>query len=218
MDKLRLVYSQLGRAAWCSHLDTMRTIQRALNRADIPIRYSEGFNPHALISILMPLSVGTESLCQIADIRVREDVDIAALPGRLTAALPEGFEVTACYEEACKSADVKWLIADGSWEYDDRDSEKAAEACRALFSQPVDVMRRTKRGEGLFRITDHIRELTFTPDGGTLRIHAVVSCTEPTVNPTLLTDCVSAHLPEWKPDYARFCRVGLLKADGTKYF
>ena len=69
MDKLRLVYEQTRRAIWMSHLDTMRTLQRAIKRAGIPIRYSEGFNPHELISILLPLSVGTASLCQIADRR-----------------------------------------------------------------------------------------------------------------------------------------------------
>ena len=74
MDKLRLVYAQTGRARWISHLDAMRTLQRGLLRAGVPLRYSEGFNPHALISIVMPLSVGTESLCQLADIRVQEEV------------------------------------------------------------------------------------------------------------------------------------------------
>ena len=107
MDKLRLVYEQTRRAIWMSHLDTMRTLQRAIKRAGIPIRYSEGFNPHELISILLPLSVGTASLCQIADIRVREDVDIAALPAQLTAVMPEGICVTDCYENAMKPAELK---------------------------------------------------------------------------------------------------------------
>ena len=97
MDRIRLVYSQTGRAVWMSHLDAMRTLQRATNRAGVPIRYSEGFNPHALISILMPLSVGTESLCQMADIRVREDVDLSSLPARLTAVMPEGIRALEAY-------------------------------------------------------------------------------------------------------------------------
>ena len=44
MDKLRLVYEQTRRAIWMSHLDTMRTLQRAIKRAGIPIRYSEGLS------------------------------------------------------------------------------------------------------------------------------------------------------------------------------
>ena len=105
MDKLRLVYEQTGRARWISHLDTMRTLQRGLLRAGVPIKYSEGFNPHAQISIVMPLSVGTESLCQLSDIRVKEDVDLASLPGRLTAVMPEGLRFLDAYEDY--DADMK---------------------------------------------------------------------------------------------------------------
>ena len=217
MDKIRLVYSQTGRAVWMSHLDAMRTLQRVMNRAGVPIRYSEGFNPHALISILMPLSVGTESLCQMADIRVREDVDLAALPARLTAVMPEGIVVTDAYEDAAKPAEVKWLACEGRWEYDTADPVRMAEICRELFSAPVTVIRRTKRGEGPFTITAHIRELTFTPEEGFVRVSAVVSCAEPVVNPDLLTAAVVQNRPEAAPDAGRFRRLALFKADGTAY-
>ena len=133
MDKVRLVYEQTGRARWISHLDAMRTLQRVLLRAQVPIKYSEGFNPHALISILMPLSVGTESLCQIADIRLREDVDLAALPERLTAVSPEGLRFTGAYENGDKPAELKWLEVRGLWEYDEADPAKTAEALTAAL-------------------------------------------------------------------------------------
>lgn len=83
----------------------------------MPVRYSEGFNPHALISILLPLSVGTESLCQLADVRLRGDVDLAALPGTLNAVLPEGLRVQRCYENGAKPGELKWLRVKGTWEY-----------------------------------------------------------------------------------------------------
>ena len=217
MDKLRLVYSQTGRARWISHLDAMRTLQRAMNRAQIPIKYSEGFNPHALISIVMPLSVGTESLCQLADIRVREDVDIASLPERITAVMPEGIAVTDCYENADKPSELKWLRCRGLWKYDSADLHETAAACRALFAAPVQVMRRTKRGEGLLTITDHIRELTFTPEEGGLRVECVVSAAEPVVNPDLLAAAVKQNLPGAAPDAAGFCRLALYKADGSPF-
>ena len=170
MDKLRLVYEQTRRAIWMSHLDTMRTLQRAIKRAGIPIRYSEGFNPHELISILLPLSVGTASLCQIADIRVREDVDIAALPAQLTAVMPEGIRVTDCYENAMKPAELKWMRVNGTWEYDTADTKTVAAKCRELFSAPVEVMRKTKRGEGLFTVTEHVRDLSFTAGDGIVTV------------------------------------------------
>lgn len=217
MDKLRLVYEQTRRAIWMSHLDTMRTLQRAVKRAGIPIRYSEGFNPHELISILLPLSVGTASLCQIADIRVREDVDIAALPAQLSAILPEGLRVTDCYENAMKPAALKWMRVEGIWEYDTADTEAVAAQCRELFSQPVEVMRKTKRGEGAFTVTDHVRDLRFTPSKGIVTVTGIVSCAEPVVNPELLTAAVRTHLSDCAPDGGHFCRMELFCADGTAY-
>ena len=82
-EKLRLRFEKTGRAIYISHLDLMRTMQRVFLRADCPLKYSEGFNPHALISILLPLSVGVGSVCELMDFQLREDVDLAALPERL---------------------------------------------------------------------------------------------------------------------------------------
>ena len=217
MDKLRLAYSQTGRARWISHLDAMRTLQRIMLRAGVPIKYSEGYNPHALISILMPLSVGTESLCQLADIRVREDVDPAALPERLTAVSPEGIVFTEAYEDFAKPAELKWLTAEGIWEYDAADPTEMAARCAELFSAPVQVLRRTKRGEGLFQITDHIRELSFVPGEGAVTVRCTVSCAEPVVNPDLLTAAVVQNCPAAAPDAARFRRLALWKPDGAPF-
>lgn len=87
-EKLRLRFEKTGRAIYISHLDLMRTMQRVFLRADCPLKYSEGFNPHAIISILLPLSVGVGSVCELMDFQLREDVDLAALPERLTAVMP----------------------------------------------------------------------------------------------------------------------------------
>ena len=217
MDKIRLVYSQTGRARWISHLDAMRTLQRGLLRAGVPIRYSEGFNPHALISIVMPLSVGTESLCQLADIRVREDVDLPSLPARLTAVMPEGFRFTDAYEEYAKPAELKWLEAEGLWEYDSADPAEAAERCRELFSGDVTVTRRTKRGEGPFTITDHVRDISFVPEEKAVHVRAVVSAAEPVVNPDLITAAVRQNVPAAAPDAACFRRLALYRADGSAF-
>ncbi len=217
MDKIRLVYRQTGRARWISHLDAMRTLQRILLRAGVPVRYSEGFNPHALISIVMPLSVGTESLCQLADIRVREEVDLISLPERPTAVSPEGLRFIRAREDFAKSAELKWLEAEGIWEYDNADPVRMAGACAELFSSPVQVLRRTKRGEGMFLLTDHIRELRFSPEDVAVRVRCTVSCAEPVVNPDLITAAVGQNLPAAAPDAAHFCRLALYKADGSAF-
>lgn len=39
-----------GRLAYLSHLDLLSAVERALRRSALPVRYSEGFNPHMIIS------------------------------------------------------------------------------------------------------------------------------------------------------------------------
>ena len=57
MDKkaVRLFFSKKGRAVYISHLDLLRTMQRALKRAGIPVWYSEGFNPRIYLNFPLAL-------------------------------------------------------------------------------------------------------------------------------------------------------------------
>lgn len=107
MDKLRLRFQKTGKAVYISHLDLMRVVQRIFLRAGTPIKYSEGFNPHALISICLPLSVGMASECELMDFRVTREVDLAALPETLNAVSPEGVRFLAAYEPERKAALIK---------------------------------------------------------------------------------------------------------------
>ena len=83
--KLRLRFEKTGRAIYISHLDLMRTMQRVFARAGLELKYSEGFNPHPQISIALPLSVGTGSLCEIMDFRLTSDTELETLPERMNA-------------------------------------------------------------------------------------------------------------------------------------
>ena len=120
-EKLRLRFEKTGRAIYISHLDLMRTMQRVFLRADCPLKYSEGFNPHALISILLPLSVGVGSVCELMDFQLREEADLAALPERLTAVMPEGIRALEAYSGGRKVRELKWLRVTGRYEYDNAD-------------------------------------------------------------------------------------------------
>ena len=141
MDKLRLRFEKTGRAVYISHLDLMATMQRAFARAGLELKYSEGFNPHPLISILLPLSVGTASRCELMDFRLREDAELSALPTRLTAVLPEGIRVLEAYESERKSALLKWLEIEGTLEYDHGAPE--IEKLESFFAQSISAQEPT---------------------------------------------------------------------------
>ena len=87
-----------GRTAFLSHLDMQRTLQRALRRADMPLMYSQGFNPHPLMAFAGALSTGFESEREWFDVRLDEDIAPEAFEERLNKVLPEGMYVSHVME------------------------------------------------------------------------------------------------------------------------
>lgn len=208
MDKLRLRFEKTGRAVYISHLDLMHTMQRAFSRAGYELKYSEGFNPHPQISIALPLSVGVASHCELMDFRLKNDVDLKALPARLSAVMPEGIRVTDCYEQLSKVALLKYLEIEGSFEYDTRDTAEMAEALTDFYArESIIITKKTKRGVGQSDIRPAVRELRFTAGEGEVRLHALISAQEPTLNPALLADALRQLKPEIAPDFEKFVRI-----------
>ena len=241
MDKLRLRFEKTGRAVYISHLDLMATMQRAFSRAGLELKYSEGFNPHPLISILLPLSVGTASLCELMDFRLRETaVDpvtpelLQDLPERLTAALPEGIRVLEAYASERKSAQLKWLDVEGWLEYDRGAPEP--DALSEFFAQrEIIIEKKTKRGMGMTDIRPAIQAISFMPEepgsteipgeqktpglAGTevIFLKGRISAQGPTLNPDHLMAALRQLRPELAPDFASFTRLETWDAEGKLY-
>lgn len=78
---------------YISHLDLMRLFMRALRRADLPLKISEGFNPHPKFSIKRALKLGVESENEEASIVLTETVAPLDFKARLQEQLPEGIEI-----------------------------------------------------------------------------------------------------------------------------
>lgn len=74
-----------------SHLDQMRAMQRALRRAGLPLRYSNGFNPHPILAFASALSVGTASMGEIMDVGLTEELSPQDCLEALGGALPTGY-------------------------------------------------------------------------------------------------------------------------------
>ena len=208
MDKLRLRFSKTGRAVYISHLDLMRTMTRAFLRAECRLKYSEGFNPHPNISIALPLSVGCESLCEIMDFRLIEGKDPNDILKSLSVQLPEGIEALEIYGYERKVKDIKWIRISGVFEYDERDAAEMAEKLNAFYSRGnIVISKKTKRGVGETDIRPAVKEIEFAQEGADVRLNAVISAQEPTLNPELLADALRQLCPEIAPDFAKFKRL-----------
>ena len=86
--RIRLGYRKVGRPAYSSHLDMVRSFPRMLRRVGLPLYYSEGFRPLPKLAFGPALPVGTASLCEHVDVRLRaaESPDLDRLCERLNAA------------------------------------------------------------------------------------------------------------------------------------
>ena len=184
----RLLFTKEGVSIWSSHLDLMRALMRSFRRAGIDLKHSQGFTPHPELSILMPLSVGVESQCEMAEFTLAEGCAIAPeeIVTRLNPVLPAGIRALDCWEGGMKAGKLAWLRARLTLTYEgsrirDQGSEivgavigrpgnrvaEAAEAIRALFARPsLVVEKHSKKGPVELDLIPMIRELTVSAVGG----------------------------------------------------
>ena len=78
---------------YISHLDLMRLFMRALRRAELPIKMTEGFSPHPKLSIKRALKLGVESDNEEATVVLREPLSPKDFKNRFQKQLPEGIEI-----------------------------------------------------------------------------------------------------------------------------
>ncbi|MBI5286990.1 MAG: DUF2344 domain-containing protein [Deltaproteobacteria bacterium] len=91
--RVRLRFSKTGEMRHLSHLEVIATFTRAIRRASLPIRYSQGFHPLPSITFTPPQPVGVESIAEYTDLELEGYLKAEELTERLGRELPEGFKV-----------------------------------------------------------------------------------------------------------------------------
>ena len=206
----RLLFEKKGNAIWISHLDLMRLFQRAFKRAGLPLKHTQGFNPRPSVSIALPLRVGMESSCELLDF----DLDGATASANeilegLNRSLVDGVKVLKVYEDGRKIKHLAYLECNVDLEYDAGIPEGGPEAIASLFARSeVTVEKKSKNGPTEQDIIPMIRSLEVLPiSEQELRLHGVVCCQNPTLNPMQLSAAIEKYLPEMKPDFVKCSRV-----------
>jgi radical SAM-linked protein len=93
MQRIRIQFSWGEELKFLSHLDLMRLLERSVRRANLPIGFSDGFNPHMKISMGIPLSVGMTSQGEFTDLFFEQWININHLKNKLNEVMPEGIKV-----------------------------------------------------------------------------------------------------------------------------
>ncbi len=197
---VRMSFQKTGMAKFISHLDTVRCITRAMKRANVPVWFTEGFNPHAFLTFAMPLSLGFESLCETVDFRLMEETDLNELAERLNNALPVDITVKEIYVYETSSNDIRW--ADYKIIFNNPDSLLLGQAEKILSSDEIMVLKKSKKGrnkvEKEVNIKEHIKSFELSEDNGKLILNTVLSSgTSININPMLL---IGALVKDTKTD------------------
>ena len=91
--KLSLNYSKLEQAKYYGHLELVNIFMRALKRAGIPVKFSEGFHPKPKVSFKDSLPIGMESRCEKITLTVPVGSSSRDIVDRLNANLPDGLRM-----------------------------------------------------------------------------------------------------------------------------
>ncbi len=150
-QRLRVTYRKDGAARYVAHLDLMRTWERAIRRARLPLTYSQGFTPHPKLQLAAPLPVGTAATREYIDIWFDEAVAPDEVATRLTAVLPGGIgvvDVTQVDERApslqAASVAARYEVQYAPGAVDEPAAREALNALLALDSLPWEEARGEK--------------------------------------------------------------------------
>ena len=173
-ETVRIKFCKIGNLQFISHLDLQRTFHRVLVRAGIPMWYTKGFNPHAKLVFGVPLSVGTESMCEMADLKIERKISLEAIKNQLNEQLTNEMYVLEAYYPSTKFADIAY--ADHTVTLKSplitADTEQKA---ASLFSSPIMMIKKSKSGEKEVDITAFIKKIAISAKDGEMVINTILS-------------------------------------------
>ena len=111
MTTVRIFFEKCGEAAYISLLDLQRVFHRILKMSDLPVYYTQGYNPHIYLSFSCPLSLGQESLCESCEVKTEQEI----IHGEdwihaLQPLMPRGITITKVAPAVEKVAEIETAV------------------------------------------------------------------------------------------------------------
>lgn len=187
-------FSKESNIKFISHLDLMRTIQKIIKRAALPIEYSKGFNPHMTISIAQPLSVGVYSSGEYMDVVLKEEIDENEMKERLSNNVPSGvriFDVIKVKSLSDKKVPQSMAAIEAAKyeiaiKYTDS-SILEQELKKLPRLNEWNIIKKSKNGEKEVNIKPLIKEFKYKLEGNILKLQVLLSAgSKENLSPDLL--------------------------------
>lgn len=209
--RIRIKFSKYDTLRFVGHLDIMRYFQRLIRRADIPIRYSEGYHPHQLLSFAQPLGLGITSDGEYLDAELVSDMDVSEITKKLNENVSYGVEILETVRLSDREANKKIvtsmslisrslymvILKDVSDEVSKEFSDLSVKMADAFKESGINVLKKTKKGEKEINLKDFTYEVYYS-DGNDCDIKPIFvsSFCEPVLNDELIQNA-SKHAPDF---------------------
>ncbi|MBR2823282.1 MAG: TIGR03936 family radical SAM-associated protein [Clostridia bacterium] len=215
--RIQAVFEKNERVRHIGHLDIQRAVQRGLRRSGLPVAYSNGFNPHILVSFASALSTGACGRREIMDVTMAEEVEPALFLEKMNGAMPPEMRLLEARRVEDRHPALTALLKAASYDLTLRDpgqAEKLIAAVDAMMGQDrILAVRKSKSG---LKECD-IKPLIYALRGKGSHLYATLALTErETCKPGMLLDAMknAAGIPPEEEVRMLVIRTALLGEDG----
>ena len=219
MRSVRIWFTKKDTAKYISHLDLTRCLIRAFRRTDIPLWYTEGFNPHPHLVFGLSLPLGVEGECEVLDIRLdKEDYPNERVLSELNRVTVPGINFLKIAEPEFKPL----FITFGLYEIkiSSNNGEKIKEnILNKLNSNSILIQKKTKKGEiKEINVSEHLTDIKLIKTEDTeLHFSFILPAgNDFTINPVMFKDALIADFAPENISWA-ITRNKLLLKDGTEF-
>jgi radical SAM-linked protein len=168
--RIRITFAKNGALRYIGHLDLHKMWERVTRRAGLSLAYSQGFHPSPKIQLAAALPLGFSSRCELVDLWVEGETDLARLPNDLQEAVPPGLRILSVEAVEEKSPPLQTQILSAEFEAvfpGDKDSSELEKKLATVLQ--ADTLPRERRGKSydLRPLIEELKLLDPDSDGRT---------------------------------------------------
>lgn len=169
-------FSVRGPLAFLSHLELMKVFRQSFRRSELPISFSEGFNPHMKLSFAIAKGVGLESEGELLEIETDIEIDEIKFLERINKVIPEGLKVKILKEKTISTKSLSSMLRKAKYmlEYGDGLSGDEYNTIIAdkLNKSEILMEVKTKKSFGVKDIKEYILDWNFSDNGVIIEVCA----------------------------------------------
>ncbi len=179
---IRMQFCKTREGRFLSHLDLMHTWERVIRRSQLPLAYSQGFNPHPKINFASACAVGTTSDGEYMDMELTQELPVEQVEEMLQAVMPPAFRVSAMKVVSVKAPSLMSIIQRARYvlqlELVEEVSQEQLDAAVENFWQQEEIViyryKKNSKDKKPVNIRPGVYELELTAEGKNALLHIQV--------------------------------------------